>query len=255
MNVYSGTRMCSVSIIAIASATLLLGVVHSRAEPVSFESTESRVALLELFTSEGCSSCPPAEKWLSALKDSHGLWNEFVPVAFHVDYWDYLGWHDQWGSSQFSARQHAYVSSWHGDSVYTPGFVLNGKEWSDWSSSKEPRSSKTKAGVLKVSSQDLTRWNVTFTPAIPATGEYEVHAALLANSLTSDVKAGENRGRRLNHDFVATDFGSSPLKANADKLEGQFTVTQGPTSRHALGVWITHKGALEPLQAVGGWLP
>jgi hypothetical protein len=238
-----------------ASATLLLGITYSRAEPVVFQTTETRVALLELFTSEGCSSCPPAEKWLSGLKDSHGLWNEFVPVALHVDYWDYLGWRDPWASSQFTTRQRAYVSSWRADSVYTPGFVLNGKEWGDWSNSKGPRPSQTKAGILKVSSQDLEHWNVTFIPATPATGEYEVHAALLANSLTSDVKAGENRGRRLNHDFVATDLVSSPLKTNGDKLEGEFTVTQGQTSRRALAVWLTHKGMLEPLQAVGGWLP
>jgi hypothetical protein len=235
---------------------LLLGVVCSRAEPVVFQTTENRVDLLELFTSEGCSSCPPAEKWLSTLKDSHGLWNEFVPVAFHVDYWDYLGWRDPWASSQFTAHQRAYVSSWRSDSVYTPGFVLNGNEWRDWSnSSKEPNPSKTKAGVLKVSSQDLTHWNVTFTPATSSTGEYEVHIALLASSLTSDVKAGENRGRHLNHDFVATDLTSSPLKANADKLECQFTITQGQASRRALAVWVSHKGTLEPLQAVGGWLP
>jgi hypothetical protein len=247
--------MCSAYIIAMASAILLAGIAYSRAEPVVFQTTETRVGLLELFTSEGCSSCPPAEKWLSGLKDSHGLWNEFVPVALHVDYWDYLGWRDPWASSQFTARQHAYASSWRADSVYTPGFVLDGKEWRDWSNSKGPSPSKTKAGVLKVSSQDLTHWSVTFIPATPAAGECEVHAALLANSLTSDVKAGENRGRRLNHDFVATDLVSSPLKANADKLEGQFTVTQGQATRRALAVWVSHKGTLEPLQAVGGWLP
>jgi hypothetical protein len=241
-------------IIAIGSALLLAASV-CEAEPVVFQTTETRVGLLELFTSEGCSSCPPAEKWLSALKDSPSLWNGFVPVAFHVDYWDYLGWRDPWASSQFTARQHAYVSSWRADSVYTPGFVLNGNEWRDWSNSKGPSLSKAKAGILKVSSQDLTHWNVTFIPSTPATGEYEVHAALLANSLTSDVKAGENRGRHLNHDFVATDLTSTPLKANADKLGGQFTIAQGQASHRALAVWVTHKGTLEPLQAVGGWLP
>jgi hypothetical protein len=247
--------MCSACIIAMASAALLLGIAYSRAEPVVFQTTENRVGLLELFTSEGCSSCPPAEKWLSTLKDSPGLWTEFVPVAFHVDYWDYLGWRDQWASSQFTARQRAYVSLWRANSVYTPGFVFNGQEWTDWSNSKGPSPSNTKAGILRVSSQDLTHWNVTFIPSTPPTGEYEVHAALLANSLTSDVKAGENRGRHLNHDFVVTDLTSTPLKANADKLEGQFAITQRQASHRALAVWINRKGSLEPLQAVGGWLP
>jgi len=91
------------------------------------------VALLELFTSEGCSSCPPAETWLSGLRSAPGLWKEFVPASFHVDYWDYLGWRDPWASKIFSYRQRDYAQSWHSDSIYTPGFVLNGREWRSWS--------------------------------------------------------------------------------------------------------------------------
>jgi hypothetical protein len=103
--------------------------VHIDAAPFSFKSGENQAALVELYTSEGCSSCPPAEAWLSRLKDGPGLWKEFVPVAFHVDYWDYLGWRDKWSAEAFSARQRAYASAWHNDNIYTPGFILNGSEW------------------------------------------------------------------------------------------------------------------------------
>src|SRR5262245_10264750 len=99
---------------------------------VTFQSPDRRTALLELFTSEGCSSCPPAEAWLSRLKESPCLWKDFVPVAFHVDYWDRLGWEDPWGSRAYSQRLQSYARSWRNDSVYTPGFVLNGKEWRAW---------------------------------------------------------------------------------------------------------------------------
>src|SRR5690349_19034423 len=127
----------------------------ARAESVVFQSSENQVALLELFTSEGCSSCPPAEKWLSSLKQSTALWTEFVPVAFHVDYWDYLGWRDPWAAKDFSDRQRNYAESWRSDSIYTPGFVLNGKEWRDWSRLTDgPRSDGTKVGILKISSRD-----------------------------------------------------------------------------------------------------
>ena len=61
----------------------------------TFESGVTRTTLLELFTSEGCSSCPPAEKWLSQLKSNPDLWKKIVPIAFHVDYWDHLGWRDR----------------------------------------------------------------------------------------------------------------------------------------------------------------
>src|SRR5215470_17138375 len=105
----------------------------ARGDTLVFQSSENQVSLLELFTSEGCSSCPPAEKWVSGLKAAPGLWKQFVPVAFHVDYWDYLGWRDPWASKAFSDRQRAYAQVWGGDSIYAPGFVLNGQEWRAWS--------------------------------------------------------------------------------------------------------------------------
>src|SRR5262245_59617138 len=70
-------------------------------EPTVFQSAEQQTSLMERYTSEGCSSCPPAEEWLTKPTDSPRLWKHFVPVAFHVDYWDYLGWRDPWGNKQY----------------------------------------------------------------------------------------------------------------------------------------------------------
>ena len=87
------------SFMAVGAACLaaaLCSPLVSPAAPVTFASTARQTSLLELYTSEGCSSCPPAEAWLSGLKDNPGLWRDFVPVAFHVDYWNYLGWRDKW---------------------------------------------------------------------------------------------------------------------------------------------------------------
>src|SRR5574339_14875 len=92
------------------------------AGPIQFHSSTNRTALLELYTSEGCSSCPPAEAWLSRLKSDARLWKDFVPVAFHVDYWDYLGWRDPFGAAEYSERQRGYAAQWKSRSVYTPGF-------------------------------------------------------------------------------------------------------------------------------------
>src|SRR5581483_3259392 len=110
------------------TATLAL---HAADTPsgVTLRSGDSQASLIELFSSEGCSSCPPAEEWLSGLQTSNGLWKEFVPVSFHVDYWDYLGWKDKWASPEFTRRQRSYASLFNSDSVYTPEFVLNGREW------------------------------------------------------------------------------------------------------------------------------
>src|SRR6266568_5478088 len=136
------------------SATAIT-ITRVQAARITFQSEERQTSLIELYTSEGCSSCPPAEAWLSRLKESPGLWRDFVPLAFHVDYWDYLGWGDPWANKSFSDRQRAYAKQWRSDSVYTPGFVLNGKEWRDWSLSKSIPTSTAKPGTLKATSTDL----------------------------------------------------------------------------------------------------
>ncbi len=90
--------------------SLSLGMVSlSVARETRFESGPAQTALVELYTSEGCSSCPPADHYLSGLARDPGLWKQFVPVAFHVDYWDQLGWTDRLASAQYSDRQRSYL--------------------------------------------------------------------------------------------------------------------------------------------------
>ncbi len=237
---------------------LLTVSINAQSQPIMFQSTATRTTLLELFTSEGCSSCPPAETWLTSLKASPGLWKKFVPLAFHVDYWDYLGWRDPWSSKEFSDRQRAYALSWSNNAIYTPGFVLNGKQCPEWSGlTSVLESPGAPAGKLKVTSSDQTRWQVWFTPLAPGRENYEVHAVLLASGLTSEVKAGENRGCHLDHDFVVTALTKTPLKTYPDAAWGQFVLSKtgkGQATRLALAVWVSRPGRMEPLQAVGGWL-
>ncbi len=225
---------------------------------LTVQSTEKQTALLELYTSEGCSSCPPAEAWLSHLKESPGLWEDFVPVAFHVDYWDYLGWRDSWGAKQFSDRQRVYAERWRSDSVYTPEFVLNGSEWRDWTGHKSvPAGGAAVVGVLTATSSDTNHWQVSFAPASLSKTQYEVHAALLGSGLKSSVKAGENRGRQLSHDFVALKLVDAPLVRHENLVTGKFVLDARQSSslgRLAVVVWVNKAGSLEPLQAAGGWL-
>jgi hypothetical protein len=235
----------------------MLAGVTATAGPVVFQSAERQTALLELYTSEGCSSCPPAEAWLSKLKNAPGLWSEFVPVAFHVDYWNNLGWRDKLSSEQFSDRQHSYARDWSAENIYTPEFVLNGREWHNWFGSI-PSASATKAGVLHASSMDGKHWQANFVPPEKGTADYEVTAVLLVCDLTSDVTAGENSGRHLNHDFAALSLTTRPLTNQTSGFQGTFIIDPHPkgiTGRFALAIWVTSSGQLEPLQATGGWLP
>ena len=126
---------------------LLMLASIATAGDIVIESPTTRAHLVELFTSEGCSSCPPADEWMRSLKSERGLWREFVPVAFHVNYWDHLGWTDRLASPRFTQRQRDYAALWRSNSVYTPGFVLDGREWRG---RELPRASQEKAGVLRV---------------------------------------------------------------------------------------------------------
>ena len=219
------------------------------AAPRQFASGESRTHLVELYTSEGCSSCPPAEAWLGDLRTAPGLWRDFVPVAFHVVYWDNLGWRDRFASKECTARQYAYSSQWSSDTVYTPGFVLDGAEWRKPSGQHPPPSSAEKAGILSAEYADDGVCRVKYTAA----GDYEVHVALLGGGISSAVKAGENEGRQLRHEFVALALKSAPLKAGAAEVMLPSAKRDGVT-RAALAVWVTRRGELTPLQATGGWL-
>lgn len=219
------------------------------AAPLKFSSGENRTHLLELYTSEGCSSCPPAEAWFGGLREEPGLWRDFVPVAFHVVYWDRLGWRDRFASKDFTARQYAYASQWSSDSVYTPGLVLDGGEWRENSGQHLPPASTEKAGVLSVEYADNGTCRVKFA----SMGDYEAHVALLGGGIVSHVRSGENKGRTLRHEFVALALTTARLEAGAAQVMLPSTAREGVT-RVALAVWVTRRGELTPVQATGGWL-
>ncbi|HVU25542.1 MAG TPA: DUF1223 domain-containing protein [Opitutus sp.] len=215
--------------------------------PLHLQSGPARVSLIELYTSEGCSSCPPADRWLARLRDHAGLWREFVPLEFHVDYWNRLGWPDRFSTREFTAREYAYAGAWQGDSVYTPCFVRDGREWRDRG---PPRPTGETAGML-VASYDGRTVSASFTPADQsAGGPFELHAALLGGGISSKVTAGENNGETLQHEFVALALAHGAADA-ALPLPRKHVAG---VARYALAVWVTRRGELEPLQAAGGWL-
>ncbi len=221
-----------------------------------FESGPARTSLLELYTSEGCSSCPSAEARLSRLKDDPGLWKQFVPVAYHVDYWDRLGWRDRFSSPEFTARQSRYAALWQSESVYTPAFVLNGKELQGGPGSLSSPNEQ-RAGVLNARSQDGKTWSIEFHPVQQgAEGDWEVHAALLGAGISSKIGAGENDGRNLQHDFVVLHQQDAVLKKEGDRAIASLTIppTSGSAPQKALAVWVTRRRQLPPVQATGGWL-
>src|SRR5271170_5592196 len=118
---------------SLASMTLLASTTMPIfADEIVFRNSGTNATLVELYSSEGCSSCPPAEAWMSKLKASPNLWNDLFPVVFHVDYWDGLGWPDRFARPAYTQRQRNYAARLGQDSVYTPEFITNGREWRGW---------------------------------------------------------------------------------------------------------------------------
>jgi hypothetical protein len=237
---------------------LALNIRGAGAEPVKLQSAETQTALLELFTSEGCSRCPAAELWLSRFKDSPRLWKEFVPVAFHVDYWDRADWKDPFGSKIFSKRQDAYAEAWHSDSLRTPDFVWNGTEWMGWYHNEElPAAPAKKTGLLVATSDDQKKWTVQFSPATGDRAKYVVHAALLGFGLGSKVKGVENSGADSTSDFVVLAFVEKSLANTANGCQGELELKRKKDlapKRTAVAFWVTPAKAIHPVQALGGWL-
>lgn len=237
------------------SALALAAVLITQANAQTIQSGPARVGLLELYTSEGCSSCPPAEDWFSQLTTNDRLWKDVVPVAFHVDYWDYLGWQDVFANTDFSERQRDYAEDWKAPNIYTPGFVLNGSEWRGWRENAPFDAAAGNAGTL---SFDLTKsgGTVRFTPAGKFTGGV-AHVALLGTGVTRKITAGENKGRTLTHDFVVLDYQNANLTQQDGAWVGKGVTLhkhQTQPARYAVAVWVTDEGARAPVQAAGGWL-
>jgi hypothetical protein len=217
-------------------------------QSIVFKSGPQHAALIELYTSEGCSSCPPAERWFSSLRGESNLWKTFVPISFHVNYWDDLGWPDKLASSAFTQRQRTYASAWNTSTIYTPEFVLNGREWRDSGRLPNPETDGAKPLVVHVNGSSV---RVEFSA-----GEWEAHVALLGSGFVSKIGGGENSGRTLQHDFVVLNLQSAAMHSSEKGSVAEFKI---PANRAApsrqIAAWITAPDRLEAVQATGGDLP
>ena len=228
----------------------------ARAETLALESTSERVSLLELYTSEGCSSCPPADRWLSDLQQDPRLWQAVVPIAFHVDYWDYIGWPDRFASNRYSQRQKSHARNGHVKSVYTPGFVLAGKEWRSWFMFPVLKIKADEAvGPLRLE-LDHDRVSALYQPVLLSSRPLELHIAVLGFGLETEVKAGENHGRTLKHDFVVLGHTRVTMRRHQSGMIAQTELPEPrfESSRKAIAAWVSVAGDPYPIQAVGGWL-
>lgn len=222
---------------------------------MTFESGKAQVTLVELYSSQGCSSCPPAQRWVNQFKDDPQLWKKIIPVVFHVDYWNYLGWKDPYSHPSYSTRQRQL--KWNGQlrSVYTPGFVVNGQEWRGWFRCKALPISNAEVGNLVLTANGANA-HLSFTPTEHYQQEVAFHIAGLTLETATHVFSGENKNKTLKESFTVLDKMSvTPTKLN-DVWSHVFDLGElhprEDARIEALVAWASIRDGLTPIQATGG---
>jgi hypothetical protein len=239
-------------------ALVLLCATLARAAPTKRAATsgDTAAALVELYTSEGCSSCPPADRWLS---DAAPRLGRAVPLALHVDYWDSIGWPDAFAKAAFGERQERTAKRTGAD-VYTPALVVNGRVVADRASALEAvrraQATKPRASITVETELAGGALDVHARALVPAAAD-RAHAALYVvvfeSGLDVAVRSGENRGRTLHHDFVAREWlGPFPVGADgAAELRRAIALPRGARPE-ALGVaaFVEDRASGDVLQAL-----
>ncbi len=266
-------------LLAAAIAAIIISPLPAAAA-CSAASPAHTLALTELYTSEGCDSCPPADRWMSGLS-ARGLGaDKVVPLSLHVDYWDYIGWKDVFAQPQFTERQRQ-ISRWSGSTfVYTPQVVLGGRDFRGWSSGafetqvKAVNAQPARADIAlrlevtdgrvsvvanaAVKSPDNATKSVANNATSNATSNApgtkpQLFVALTQNRIANPVKAGENRGVTLKHDYVVREW-LGPVALGADgkaRLEKIVIPPKGaPTNDLGVVAFVQDAASGEVLQAL-----
>ncbi len=190
------------------------------AAPCTVQSAPTLTPLVELYTSEGCDSCPPADRWLSKQFSAP---SGAAVLAFHVDYWNSSAWNDRFSSHAYSERQQQVADANHASFVYTPQVVLQGKSIQDWAQGVVPRVTALHAqpAVANITLRTDAKGNDVTVDATSQVADptlrdsAKLYVALTVDGVETTVKGGENRGVTLHHDHVVREIsGGTPIDKN-----------------------------------------
>jgi hypothetical protein len=237
--------------LAVALAAAFAAQAAAAASACSAASGPRAPAVVELYTSEGCSSCPPADRWLSALQDKPDV----VALAFHVDYWDGLGWKDRFAKAEYSKRQTDSQRTTGARFAYTPQVVVDGKDTPGWSA-LSPAALAAHAGTAAAPvalqlEQSAGALQLTVTPQAGAPARVSGYVAVVDDGMQSHVRGGENRGATLKQDGVVRELLPwSAAGGASSRLRFASSSTPEPGAmRHWVAV-ATDADSGRPLQAV-----
>ena len=204
----SVSRPVTTQVIAACALTACASTALAQQNQCSVKSGPALTPVVELYTSEGCSSCPPADKWASGLKDKAKA-GELVVQAFHVGYWDYIGWVDRFAAPSYTNRQRELAARNNLRSIYTPQAVLNGKDWPNWGSRPSAATANEPARASIALTQlgtDQFEASVTPVSALQNPASWSAYWTITEHGHNSKVAAGENAGEFLKHDFVVRQY-------------------------------------------------
>lgn len=220
-------------------------------------------ALVELYTSEGCNSCPPADRWLQGLGARGFAPERVVPLSLHVNYWDYIGWKDPYAQQRFSDRQRKLAQVMRARVIYTPQVLLQGKDFHRWHAADAFEQAVAKINARPPAAHITLRLEA----GPPATLLTDVRAELLdaaqapdvalylasyENQLVSRVAAGENRGRTLSHDYVVFEWvGPIPFTAGRIAEKRALPLVPKAVPAHSgVAAFVQNRRTAEVLQAL-----
>jgi len=233
--------------------TLVVLPINLVAEELLLSSKNKNPILIELYTSQGCSSCPPAEKYLNQFSQNKQLWDKFIPIAFHVNYWDYIGWKDIFAEPRFGRRQSRYAKLKHLRTVYTPAFIMNGAVWRRGFFNAEPQVKGLSVGELNISIKDQLI-DATFKTNKRLREKLKLNIAVLGMDMAVDITAGENDGRQSKHSFVVLGYDERVSSEGKWQLSIPEYKKSVAAKRYAIAAWVSELNNPAPLQAVGGWI-
>jgi hypothetical protein len=238
------------------AAAFTASLVHAAPGECTAKSGAATAALVELYTSEGCDSCPPADRWLSGLPAAGFGTGRVVPLALHVDYWDYIGWKDPFAKPLFAARQREVAAIGRNRVVYTPQVVLAGKDYRGW-----PARSRFAEAVATVNAAParagielaIGASEIRAQAAVPRREDREDTALFVAvyeSGLSTRVTAGENRGATLRHDFVVREWWGPLALDAAGTASLARPVDPQPLANGGLAAFVQSRRTGEILQAL-----
>ena len=221
-------------------------------ENCSAKSAATLTPVIELYTSEGCSSCPPADVWLSQFKAAQKE-GKVVAQAFHVNYWDYIGWTDRFAAPAYTQRQRELSARTRLNSIYTPQIAKNGLTIRDYGNpAAQLAGSEAAKAEIALAKLETNRFEAKITP-LDAGANWSAYFTVTEHEHVSRVSAGENKGETLRHDFVVRQYVPLGQFTGAQALKFSSlapTITAGKEHPRQINLVVTDSKSGKTLQAL-----